>query len=51
MTADVEIRRTRRLLSRTSSMEGWCGSSSARIRSTVPRPPPASLNPTQFASQ
>ena len=50
MTADVGTRRTR-LPVRTSSTVGSYGSSSARIRSTVPRPPPDREKPTQFASQ
>jgi hypothetical protein len=41
----------RRRLVRTSSTDGWCGSLSAQIRSTVPWPPPASEKPTQLASQ
>jgi hypothetical protein len=51
ITAEVGTRRTRRLLTRTSSNEGSYGLSSARIRSTVPRPPPESEKPTQLASQ
>src|SRR5437763_1977768 len=46
ITADVGRHRTRRRPARTSSSDGSCGSSSARTRSTVPRPPPASVKPT-----
>ena len=38
-------------LVRTSSIDGSYGLPSVRIRSTVPRPPPESENPTQFAIQ
>jgi len=51
MTAEVGIRRTCRRLVRTSSTEGSFGLMSARIRSTVPWPPPESENPTQLAIQ
>jgi hypothetical protein len=51
ITDDVGTRRTRRRPVRTSSTEGSYGSSSARIPSTLPRPPPASEKPTQLASQ
>src|SRR6185437_1290883 len=51
MTAAVGIRRTWRRLVRTSSSEGACRFPSARTRSTVPWPPPASEKPTQLASQ
>jgi hypothetical protein len=51
MTADVGTRRTRLWLVRTSSIDGSYGLPSVRIRSTVPRPPPESENPTQFAIQ
>jgi hypothetical protein len=51
MTADVGTRRTRLWLVRTSSNDGSYGFPSARIRSTVPWPPPESLNPTQLAIQ
>jgi hypothetical protein len=50
ITDDVGMLRTRRPV-RTSSTDGSYGSSSARILSTVPRPPPESLKPTQLASQ
>ena len=51
MIADVGTRRTRLWLVRTSSNDGSRGSRSASTRSTVPRPPPDSENPTQLASQ
>jgi hypothetical protein len=51
MTADVGTRRTRLWPVRTSSASGSYGLPFTRIRSTVPRPPPARENPTQLASQ
>ena len=51
MTAEVGTRRTRLWPIRTSRNDGSCGLTSASTRSTVPRPPPESENPTQLASQ
>jgi len=51
ITAEVGTRRTRWRPVRTSSIDGSCGLTSARIPTTVPRPPPESVKPTQLASQ
>ena len=51
ITAEVGTPRTRWRPVRTSSVDGSCGLTSARIPTTVPRPPPESVKPTQLASQ